>query len=138
MATVCRSREMHILVQVNADEHHIGDAYFKVYDSESYPKAQRVARVMYKKPFYVNHTTYNKMPWHLSTKERSDLVRLLNSPSCHIDRRNPKREYTNWEWAIIQYNTEICETDEKDTVDGNLGPHALSLDLTMPNYMELD
>lgn len=137
MATVARSARMHILIQVNADEHHIGNPYFKVYNDESYGTATAMNRISFNGPEYIEHTTYGKDRWFLNSKEKQNLVALLNAPSEHIDRRDTSREYTNWEWAIIQYNNEICAVGEKDTVEGRLKGTALSIDLPMPDYLEL-
>lgn len=137
MATVARSTHMHILIQVNPDEHHIGNPYFKVYNNESYDKATSMNRISFTEPLYINHTTYGKKRWFLNSKEKKNLISLLNAPSDHIDRRDTSREYTNWEWAIIQYNNEICAVGEKDTVAGKLKENALPLDLVMPVYSDL-
>lgn len=135
MATVARSARMHILIQVNADELHIDNPYFKVYNDESYGTAMN--RISFNAPEYIEHTTYGKDRWFLNSKEKRNLIALLNAPSEHIDRRDTSREYTNWEWAIIQYNNEICAVGEKDTVAGRLKGKALSIDLLMPDYREL-
>ena len=137
MATVACSESMHILIQFNADEHHIGNPYFKIYNNESYSTATRMNRVSFLEPSYIEHTTYGKKKWLLNSKDKKKLVELLTEPSDHIDRRDTSREYSNWEWAIIQYNTEICCVGEKDTVAGNLKGSALSIDLQMKNYLEL-
>ena len=137
MATVARSARMHILIQVNADEHHIGNPYFKVYNDASYGAATAMNRISFNGPEYIEHTTYGKDRWFLNSKEKRNLISLLNAPSEHIDRRDTSREYTNWEWAIIQYNNEICAVGEKDTVAGRLKGKALSIDLPMPDYHEL-
>ncbi|MCF0215214.1 MAG: hypothetical protein HUK21_01920 [Fibrobacteraceae bacterium] len=137
MATVVRSIDMHILIQVNSDEHHIGNPYFKVYDSFSYEKSTRMNRISFLEPAYVKHTTYGKKLWVLNAKDMKHLITILNTPSDHIDRRDTSRTYTNWEWAIIQYNNEICAVGEKDTVEGKLNGSALTIGLPMPNYMEL-
>lgn len=137
MATVARSSRMHILIQVNPDEHHIGNPYFKIYNSESYDTAEGMNRISFNEPAYIQHTTYGKNRWYLNSKEKKNLISLLKASSDHIDRRDTAREYSNWEWAIIQYNNEICAVGEKDTVAGRLKGNALSIDLPMPNYMEL-
>lgn len=137
MATVVRSPRMHILIQVNPDEHHIGNPYFKVYNSESFDKATSMNRISFNAPVYIEHTTYGKDRWILNSKEKRNLVSLLMAPSDHIDRRDTSREYSNWEWALIQYNTEICAVGEKDTIAGRLKGNALSIDLAMPDYLEL-
>ena len=137
MATVVRSPSMHILIQVNPDEHHIGNPYFKVYNSESFDKATSMNRVSFNEPAYIHHTTYGKDRWFLNSKEKRNLVSLLKASSDHIDRRDTTREYSNWEWAIIQYNNEICAVGEKDTIAGRLKGNALPIDLTMPNYLDL-
>lgn len=137
MATVARSADMHILIQVNPDEHHIGVPYFKVYNSDSYDTATHMNRVSFTAPEYIYHTTYGKERWFLNSKDRKKLIAILSASSDRIDRRDTSREYTNWEWAIIQYNNEACKVTEKDTIAGNLKGLALSIDLPMPNYRDL-
>ena len=72
-------------------------------------------RISFNAPVYIDHTTYGKDRWILNSKEKRNLVSLLMASSDHIDRRDTSREYSNWEWAIIQYNTEICAVGQLPT-----------------------
>lgn len=106
MANVYNNRTLNISIQVNPDPLHAGLPYFKVYDSFSYAKAQRVARISMEVPAYIYHTNVDgKSDWVLNAKERKLLDKILASKSTE----HPG--LTVWQDVIVSYNREKFNLD---------------------------
>ena len=135
MATVARDKENGILIQVNPDRGRIGMEYFKIYNSYSVDKADKMTRISFRKAEYISHSaTLGKKDWKLSTKEKKALIALLEVKS----KSNP--QYTNWEYAILSFNNEKgldFDQTEENVIDNLKYPQYLPIDLPMPDYSQL-
>lgn len=110
--------------------------YFKYYNSFSYHKADGVARISLVEPKYLSHkNTDGKDDWKLNSKEKKELVRIMQSPS------NVRKGFTHWQVTLIQYNFDNFYIDPEDTINGTFDkqeyPDAFPINYPMPNYLEL-
>ena len=111
--------------------------YFKYVDCFTYAKGKYLARISMLGPRYLDHRNSDgKKAWKLNTKEKKELIELMNRPS----RENPN--ITNWQLTICQYNLDNFGIYKDETVSGNIDkskfPKALDINMPMPNYMELE
>ena len=110
--------------------------YFKYYNSFSYRKADKVARISLIKPEYLEHTNYDgKDNWVLNSKERKELIDFMNKPS------KVHKGLTNWQTTLVQYNFDNFYIDPEDTINSTFNieeyPNAFDIKTPMPNYLEL-
>lgn len=110
--------------------------YFKYLDSFSYLKADKVARISLREPVYLEHRNQDgKKNWKLSSKEKKELVTIMNKPS------RVYKGCTNWQATIAQYNFDHYSIDPLDTIedvyDKEKYPKAFSIDFPMPDYTQL-
>ncbi len=138
MATVARSIEKKMLIEVNPDKNHKGNPYFKLYNAASKAKAKKVARISMKQVKYIKYKNIGKMAgkrnWVLDAGEKKDLMEFLRSPY----EENPS--ITVWEQAILEYNKELdlFENETRENLLPNLKyPDFLPFNLPLPNYMSL-
>lgn len=140
MATVVKTSTMSICTI--DDEHHIGNPYFKVYKGTNYQSAEKMCRISFEKPEYIVHTNNNGAEnWILNSKERKQLVKLLNKKSGSAS--FTKSEMSNWELAIVEFNKEkgytqiktekLIKKNPKYIKDKDLLP----FNLPMPDYTQL-
>lgn len=135
MATVGRDYSVPMVVIVSPDPRRVGNEYFKIFNSDTFVGADKVARILFRKAEYVTHKD-SKKPWILNSKEKRALVNFLKSKSDKIG----LTDYTNWQVAILQFNEEKG-LDQKKTLE-NVGknlpyPKYLPFDLKMPDYLTL-
>lgn len=133
MATVFSDKTHNLLCQVNPDSGRLGLEYFKIYNNFQWKTATKIARIEFRKPEYVIHTS-NKENWVLNSHERKTLVKLLQMPS----RLN--NNFTNFQMAIIQFNLEKgldVDSTLENKIDNLIYPDYLPIDLPIPNYLEL-
>ena len=102
MATIYKSKEYGIMVAVNPDSGRSGNPYFKFYNNSNFNNADKVIRIMFKKPDYVIHKDGKKL-WKLNSKEKKLLLKVLNMESENFS------GYTNWEIAKFDWNREYLE-----------------------------
>ena len=118
MANVYNNRTLDLSIQVNPDPLRVGLPYFKFYDSASYAKTSRVARISLEKPVYIYHSNADgKLDWILNAKERKLLDKILSSNSTE------HAGFTVWQDVIASYNREkfgldfstvvLCTTESK-------------------------
>lgn len=135
MATVGRETSLPMLVVVNPDSNRVGDEYFKVFDSDNFFSAKKVARILFREAKYISHRD-TKERWVLNSKEKKVLVKFLQSKSTKLGLRN----YTNWQVAILQFNEEkgLDQNKTLENVRKRLKyPKYLPFDLEMPDYLLL-
>jgi len=138
MATVARSVERKMLIQVNPDKNYKGNAYFNLYNAASKNKANKVARISMKQSKYIIHKntgqTGGKGNWILEAGEKKDLMDFLISPY------EEDSTITVWQLVILKYNKEL-DLFEKETRENLLPnliyPNFLPFNLPLPNYMKL-
>ena len=109
MATVGRDYSVPMVVTVNPDPRRVGNEYFKIFNSDTFVGADKVARILFRKAEYVTHKD-SKKPWILNSKEKRALVNFLKSKSDKIG----LTDYTNWQVAILQFNEEKGLDQKKD------------------------
>lgn len=135
--TVGSDERLKLSVHVNPDECRRGDEYFKVYNSHSYKKAEKVARIKFKEPLYIDHDNEDgKENWCLKSRDRKKLIRFLSSKNDD----NPSM--TNWQVAITLFNQSLGKRliRVKKKSKSNKSPEypeKLSTDLKMPDYSRL-
>lgn len=95
MATVYRNTEYNICITVNPDPNHIGNPYFKIYNSTSYTSADKGIRISFLKPSYIMHAD-TKASWKLNKKEKQLLISFLLDKSNFYDEQLG-RKLTVWE-----------------------------------------
>ena len=139
MATVFIDKRSNVSISVNGDANRIGDCYFKFYNSASYKTATKIARIKFDSPKYVTHKNSNEMKnWVLNTQEREELIKHLNDKDF-LD----GHEFTFFQQAIIMLNHERgLGRSIHDCIEimlkNSQGDKYLSLDLPIPNYLELN
>ena len=90
-----------ILTAVNPDVNRKGDAYFKVYDSNSIDSAETVWRIYFNRPEFVKeHTGFIKASTEMKKKTKKDLINHLKL-KC---KENTK--YTVWDALKFHWNDE--------------------------------
>lgn len=109
--------------------------YFKYLNGITYGKADKCARISMQEPKYVQHRDYDgKSNWILNSKERKELVTLMNKP-------NKKYQgCTNWQATLITYNEDNFGLDFDETINGfdeKEYPEAFNINTPMPDYLEL-
>lgn len=135
MATVARDVQRKMLIEVNPDLNHKGNAYLKLYNSDSKQKATKVARISMHAPIYIEHVNVGRMAgkeiWVLNSKERKEFIAFL---------KEVQNGRTVWQNTIIYYNKEL-DLFEEDTMENLLPnpkyPDYLPYNLPIPNYMLL-
>lgn len=83
-ATVYRERNFNMCIAVNPDRKRNlkGMEYFKLYNSADPTKATKIARIKFREADYVIHRNNGgKKNWILNSRERRQLVEMLNSLS---------------------------------------------------------
>lgn len=135
MATVAMDEDKKMLIQVTPDPNRKGDAYLKLYNSFSKPKATKIACISLCSPTYVLHKNVERIvgkeDWFLTTKEKKDFIEFLNSHTRH----DPL--YTVWQRTILDFNKELdlFEEETKENLLPNLKhPDFLPFNLPMPDY----
>ena len=144
MATVANSENSYIAVNPDSSRGWYNEEYFKLYDAQNARKATHIARIKFRKAEYTVHSNSDgKESFKLNTKQKKDLINLLNSKS--------KKEtgLTVWQYAILQFNLEAIEyanreyclslTMEKQKQMPKDQPEKywLPIDLPMPDYTKL-
>lgn len=117
--------------------------YFKLYNSYSNVKADKVARISLLNAKYLNHRNEDgKENWILNNKEKKELIKILKDESEY------ENNITNWELTILTYNRDNFHISMGKYVTNNMSKEeyenivsktkgALSLNLPMPDYMRL-
>ena len=147
MARVCTDINKNRVIYTDKDKFHIGNPYFKYYNSKSYDSADKMTRISFLRPEYIppHQTPDGKQgDWVLNRKERKTLVDMLRADSKE-KYADGNRYFTNWELAIIRFNNEngLMSTDETtsyvcDEKDFENIVDILPFNLPMPDYMLLD
>lgn len=139
MATVIKTNSMSI--GTTDDKHHKGEPYFKVWKGPNYESAEKMCRISFEKSEYIKEHSNNNTAdtWILNSKERKELVKLLNSKMNFSN----NLQITRWQYAIIQFNSEKG-TDPGDTmklIQKNpkyiRSKDLLPFNLPMPDYTKL-
>lgn len=144
MATVVSDDNLYISVNPDAKRGWENQEYFKVYNSSSYRTADKVARIKFREPAYVEHNNEDgKESWKLNVKDVKNLMKLLQAPSKKENGLN------NWQYAILQFNLEAFEdsnrefcsqlTMQKQKQMKEFQPEKkwLPIDLPLTNYSDL-
>ncbi len=101
MASVAHDWDNGILIAVDPERNTLNIPYFKVYNSSSYEKASRVARLHFKNSGMEYHIRDKKRSiptWSLNTSDKQKIIDLLRKPY----RKNKK--YTNWQALCFEWN----------------------------------
>lgn len=128
------------IITVDDESSHVGNPYFKIYDSVSVSKANHVARISFLDADIILHS--KSKPLMKITKA---IGRYINN---FMDAPNPNNpQYTNWEECIVQYNllngrvTTPTNFHEVDEVCIAKNPrkyrHCLPINLKRPDYTEI-
>lgn len=140
MSTVSRGFSM--TISVNPDKNRIGDEYFKIYNSESVTKANKIIRILFRKPEYVFHTSKGYSDWILTKNELKNLLNFLNSTEILYDNNGVGHTVTIYQKAIILYNYERGLgnniSDALTLMLNNTYADYMPLNLEMPDYMLLE
>lgn len=142
-ASIAKGNNNFIAVNPDSSRGWYNEEYFKVYNNDNARKADKVIRIKFRSAQYVYHKNSDgKQDWILNSKERKQLIDLLNKQS-----KLPG--FTNWQYAIIQFNTEAymdenpemfktltIQTQEKMDKN-NPQKYYLPIDLQMPDYTKL-
>lgn len=134
MATVARDVQRKMLIEVNPDVMHKGNA-LNLYNAASKQKASKVARISMYEPIYIEHANVGRMAgkkdWILNSKEKREFIAFLNSV---------QNGYTVWQKTILDINKEL-DLFEEDTIENLLPnpkyPDYLPYNLPIPDYMKL-
>lgn len=110
--------------------------YFKYLNSFSYQKADKVVRISLRLPKYLVHKdSMGKQSWILNSKEKKELIDLMNSAS------KARIGFTNWQATLIQYNFDNFYIQPSETIEGTFDkaefPDAFPIDFPMPDYTKL-
>lgn len=89
------NNKFNIMLAVNPDSNRISEAYFKMYNSDNYMSATKVARISFFRPILISHKG-SKKPWnYLNSKQKEILIEYLNSESKNY----PKYKV----WDVLKY-----------------------------------
>lgn len=140
MSTV--SREDGMCIVVNPDRNRTGDEYFKVYNASSESKADKMIRLLFKKPEYVFHRNKRHDDWILSLSEKRRLVKFLRKLVILTDLNEVVHHVTVFQKAIVLFNYErgLGNSPEETfslMLDSDQGGY-LPLNLKIPDYTELE
>ena len=131
-ANVYIDDDLNITLQVNRNEGS-NDSYFKVYNHKDYRKADKVARINFRKPEYIYHVNSDgKKDWALNSKEHAKLIKVLNTVDFLGE--------TVWIMLILFFNSEgglNFGESEKNKMDNLIYPKHLPIDLPIPDYTKL-
>lgn len=131
-ATVCTNTEEKMKIIVSYDENRVGEPYFKVFNSSSYTKATKIARISFLEPKYIVHNmNYGMENWILNSKEKQNLITMLTTEVDGI---------SNWKFAILQYNLENnIQRDEQLKLSNEdiIKRNGLPLNTPIPDYSKL-
>lgn len=137
MATVGRDSCNNVLMQVNPDVERQGLEYFKFYNAANSRRANKVARIEFRRPKYVIHKSDDgKTNWFLNGREKAKLIEFLKQTN------STRLDLTNWRYAIMAFNNEKGLdphfTEKNLLSSGKLKyPKFLPFDLPMPDYTQL-
>lgn len=147
MANIYVSREKSITLQIHVASTRVGNPYFKAFDSDSFTKARRVARISMRKPEYIIHKDRaGKQPWTLNAQEKATLLEILALPNSYAGNFHG----TTWQCLVVAYNMEKFgmsleevqsikyaewKKREKDTTYKYR--NCVAFDAPMPNYEDL-
>ncbi len=140
-------------VLINVRNTWVGEPYFKVINSKSWPSATKVARISFLEPKFIEHVyPRGKKKWNLDEDDILRLKNILMKPltTTYYDGRN----ITVWEHLMAQYNVEndlsdsyddayLKELDPKEfkgkskTLQRILHTEALPNNLMIPDYAKL-
>ena len=141
MSTIARDEIMYVGVNPDSGRNFFGMEYFKLFNSSSYTKSTKEARIKFRTPEYIRHRD-NKEIWVLNAKEKSHLMNLLIQPSKYED------DCTVWQYGIMQFNLEAYDVSHKETrqmtqeylntlSDDDVRKKYLPFDLETPDYSNL-
>lgn len=128
------------IITVDDESSHVGNPYFKIYDSTSVSKAKHVARISFLGANIILHS--KSKPLMKITKAIGRYIdNFMDSPNPN----NP--QYTNWEECIVQYNllngrvttpTNFHMVDKECiTKNPRKYRHCLPIDLRKPKYEDI-
>ena len=142
-ASIARGNNSFIAVNPDSSRGWFKEEYFKVYNNDNARKADKVIRIKFRTAQYVYHKNSDgKQDWNLNSKERRQLIDLLNKQS-----KLPG--FNNWQYAIIQFNTEAYMDENPEIFktltmekqqkmdENNPQKYYLPIDLEMPDYTKL-
>lgn len=141
MSLVARDEKSYIGVNPDSSRNFFNIEYFKIFNSPSFTKATKEARIKFRSPEYIVHKD-RKENWVLNSKEKSHLMSLLEQPSKYED------SCTAWQYAIMQFNLEAYDIPHRETrnltreflyrlPDNDKRKKYLPFDLEMPDYSKL-
>lgn len=131
-----------LLLAINPDQHRLGDAYFKMYDTNRYNTSNKVARFSFFEPRIISHRCKDKgkQPWlNIHSYDIKHLEDLLDSESITFN------GFTVWDELKYFWNSEYgfgilspieYFNGEYDDVYGS-HPSYVPSTLEPPNYMEI-
>lgn len=110
--------------------------YFKYLNDTSYQKVDKVARISLSNLEYLKHKDFDdKKLWILNSKEKKELVTLINSPSEEYP------QLTNWQQTLYTYNRDNFEIPLNEILNNSFDrkkfPYAMDLNTPMPDYTKL-
>lgn len=140
MATAFSRESFSICLAINPDPNRVGEPYFKMYNAQSWRKATKVARISFKEPKLIKHSS-NKESWNTVPRDiRHELIDYLDSESKTFP------SFTVWDYLKYEWNMEWGfdvgfpfeyfggKSDEKFKNE----PSYLPSTLESPNYLELE
>ena len=144
MATIGFVVDKHLnrkyIITVDDESSHLGNPYFKIYNSTSVSKASQVARISFLSADVILHPKSKPL-----MKITKSIGRYINN---FMDAPNPNNpQYSNWEECIVQYNllngrvttpTNFREVD-KECIAKNPRKYryCLAIDTQRPDYIEI-
>ena len=141
MSMMARDNQCYIGVNPDIGRNLYNMEYFKVFNSPSFVRATKEARIKFSNPKYVQHKDSKKL-WVLNAEEKQYLVEKLNQKSKY------EENCTVWQYGIMQFNLEAYNIPHEETrkitkellnslsKDDERRKY-LPFDLEMPNYKEL-
>lgn len=100
MARVGVDTDSNMIYYVNPDLNRIGEPYFKVYNNTSHQKANKIARISFLTPKYIEHRDESgKQPWKLNSSDRKKVCNYLN-------KKSPFLGVTFFQYAMYNWNLE--------------------------------
>lgn len=99
MAQVGRNEKPGFCIWVNPDQGRKGDPYFKMYNAQSYAKADKCIRIGIREPKLIYHTDGKKV-WHITESDLKYLDKFMSQKSRKY------AGYSNWQATIYDWNYE--------------------------------
>lgn len=131
-----------ICIAVTPDRNRAGEEYFRAYNAFSALKAEKMIRILFRKPEYVFIGNRRADDWILSLSEKRELVQFLRKEAMLTDSLGIVHHVPVFQKAIVLFNYERGLGDSPEEAFSLMlesdRQGYLPLSLEMPDYTALE